>query len=75
LFLKGELDDGTKIDNTTEAELSAWLDCLKIIKPHTAMLYPIDRETPAKKLEKIDKTVLEQIAQKVERLGIKALVY
>jgi len=76
LFLKGELDDGTKIDNTTETELSAWLACLKTIKPHTVMLYPIDRETPAKKLEKIEKAVLEQIAKRVgEVLGIKAIVY
>ena len=75
LFLKGVLDDGTKIDNTTEEELSAWLDCLKSIKPHTAMLYPIDRKTPAKKLEKIEKAVLEQIAKRVGELGIKPLVY
>ncbi|MCL2130922.1 MAG: radical SAM protein [Lentimicrobiaceae bacterium] len=75
LFLKGKLDDGTKIDNTTEAELSAWLDCLKIIKPHTAMLYPIDRETPARNLVKIEKNILEQIAKRVENLGIKALIY
>ena len=75
LFLKGELDDGTKIDNTTEAELSAWLDYLKIIKPHTVMLYPIDRQTPAKKLVKIEKDILTQIAKEVEKLNIKALVY
>jgi len=75
LFLKGELDDGTKINNTTETELLAWLECLKAIKPHTAMLYPIDRQTPAKNLVKIEKPVLEQIAEKVEKLGIKALVY
>jgi hypothetical protein len=39
------------------------------------MLYPIDRETPVKKLEKIEKVVLEQIAKRVEELGIKSLVY
>jgi wyosine [tRNA(Phe)-imidazoG37] synthetase (radical SAM superfamily) len=75
LFLKGEWDDGTKIDNTTEEEVEAWLNCLKIIKPHTVMLYPIDRETPAKNLEKIEKEVLQQIAERVKLLGIKALVY
>ena len=75
LFLKGVLDDGTQIDNTTDAELSAWLDCLKAINPHTAMLYPIDRETPAKNLVKIEKPLLEQIAERVKALGIKALVY
>lgn len=75
LFLKGELDDGTKIDNTTEAELAAWLDCLNAINPHTVMLYPIERETPAKKLVKIEKEVLHQIAKRVGELGIKALVY
>jgi hypothetical protein len=39
------------------------------------MLYPIDRDTPAVNLVKIDKTELELIAKRVEELGIKAEVY
>jgi wyosine [tRNA(Phe)-imidazoG37] synthetase (radical SAM superfamily) len=75
LFLRGTLDDGTLIDNTTEEEVAAWIECLKQIRPHSVMLYPIDRETPASHLEKIDKDTLEKIAVQVRKLGIKTSTY
>jgi wyosine [tRNA(Phe)-imidazoG37] synthetase (radical SAM superfamily) len=75
LFLRGKLDDGTIIDNTTEKEVSAWIERLKYINPHTVILYPIDRETPAKQLEKIDKAELNIIAEKLQTLGIKTETY
>ena len=45
------------------------------IRPHTVMLYPIDRETPARKLVKVGPEVLNPIAEKVRALGITAKVY
>jgi hypothetical protein len=39
------------------------------------MLYPIDRETPARKLVKVGPDVLEPIAEKVRALGIAAKIY
>jgi hypothetical protein len=39
------------------------------------MLYPIDRETPVTNLEKISFAELGRIADRVEKLGIKAQVY
>lgn len=75
MILKGILDDGSLIDNTTEFEVSSWLERIKRIHPHTVMLYPIDRETPSRKLTKLGHEVLEPIAEKVRALGIKALVY
>ncbi len=75
MFLRGTLDNGTPIDNTTDKEITAWIECLKQIRPHTLMLYPIDRETPASNLEKIDKNTLEKIAEKVRKIGIKTFTY
>ena len=72
LFLRGKLDDNTIVDNTTNEEISAWLKRLAYIQPSKVILYPIDRETPAKLLEKIDKTTLLQIAAKVQTLGMNA---
>ncbi|MFA8449126.1 MAG: radical SAM protein [Bacteroidales bacterium] len=74
LFLKGSYN-GREIDNTTDEEVELWLELLKEIKPKSVMIYPIDRETPAHDLEKIDQATLEAIAKRVESLGIKALVY
>jgi hypothetical protein len=39
------------------------------------MIYPIDRATPLENLEKIPFDELREIADQVEKLGIKAQVY
>jgi wyosine [tRNA(Phe)-imidazoG37] synthetase (radical SAM superfamily) len=75
LFLRGKLDDGTLVDNTTEQEIEAWLERLLYINPRKAILYPIDRETPTKQLVKIDKEELSKIARRVENIGIKTEIY
>ena len=69
LFLRGEIE-GRKIDNTTEREISAWLSALQIINPEMVMIYTFARDTPAENLEKVTRDELEQIAQKVNNLGI-----
>ena len=74
LFLRGE-SNGQKVDNTSEEEVSAWLQRIHKIHPHTVMLYPIDRETPEKMLTKIDKAELETIAVRIREMGIKTLIY
>lgn len=74
LFLRGA-HDGQSIDNTTEEEVKSWLELLKEIKPQSVMLYPIDRDTPADDLEKIEKEKLSEIAERVENLGISTEVY
>lgn len=73
MFLKGEFE-GKVIDNTTEKELSAWLELIKELKPREVMIYTIDRETPAKKLVKVPIDELKKIANKVEDLGIQTNV-
>jgi wyosine [tRNA(Phe)-imidazoG37] synthetase (radical SAM superfamily) len=75
LFLRGILDDGSIVDNTTTEEVDMWLERIKYIHPHTVILYPIDRETPVKQLEKIDKDALNKIGERVRSFGIKTEVY
>jgi wyosine [tRNA(Phe)-imidazoG37] synthetase (radical SAM superfamily) len=74
LFLRGTLD-GNRIDNTAEPEISRWLEHIKAINPKYVMIYPIDRETPLETLEKISFAELGKIADRVEKLNIKAQVF
>lgn len=73
MFLKGEFE-GQQIDNTTEKEVSAWLELVRELNPREVMIYTIDRETPAKKLEKVSVEELRKIADRVGELGIKTNV-
>lgn len=75
MFLKGYLENGNYIDNTTDTEVRAWIEKLLYIQPHTVMMYPIDRETPDSNLQKIPKEVLDKIAVKVKEKGFKTLTY
>lgn len=69
MFLRGEVD-GRKVDNTTEREVSAWLELVAKIAPRSVMVYTIDRDTPAAGLEKVSVEELRRIAARVEALGI-----
>ena len=74
LFVRGTLE-GKKIDNTAEKELSIWLKHIKAINPKYVMIYPIDRATPLETLEKVPFAELVEIAERVEKIGIRAQVY
>jgi wyosine [tRNA(Phe)-imidazoG37] synthetase (radical SAM superfamily) len=74
LFVRGEYK-GHFIDNTSEEEIRAWLPLVKKIRPQYVMIYPIDRGTPVKTLEKIPKSELQNIARQLEDAGIKTEVY
>ena len=73
MFVKG-LFEGQAIDNTTDKEVSAWLELVKELNPREVMIYTIDRETPAKELKKVSLEVLNKIAAEVKLLGIKTNV-
>lgn len=68
MFLRG-CHNGTNIDNTTEAEVEAWLNAVKKISPRDVMVYSIDRATPCDNLEKVSREELERIAERVRILG------
>jgi len=73
MFLRGEFE-GNKIDNTTEKEVSAWLELVREMNPHEVMIYTIDRQTPTKQLKKVPLEDLKKIAERVKQLGIKTNV-
>lgn len=74
LFLRGDIN-GKYFDSASELNINAWLECLKKIIPKLVMIYPIDRATPVAGLEKLTPDELNQIAKKVNDLGIKTDVY
>ncbi len=74
LFVRGYYDDHF-IDNTTQEEVNAWLPLVKKVNPEYVMIYPIDRGTPVKELEKVSERELSEIAKRVEKEGIKTEVY
>ncbi len=74
LFLRG-LKNGVVIDNTTTAEINAWLKAIKRIGPSEVMIYTISRDTPdGSQLDRIPVDELNKIASKVRKLGIKTKV-
>ena len=73
MFLRGSFE-GSIVDNTTEEEVSAWLALVRSLRPREVMIYTIDRETPARELEKAPLEVLQYIARRVGELGIQTNV-
>ncbi|MCK9613503.1 MAG: radical SAM protein [Bacteroidales bacterium] len=74
MFVRGKIGDKI-IDNTQESELNTWLKHLDEIKPAEVQVYSIDRRPPLAQLEKISREELLEIANKVEQLNLKAIVY
>lgn len=73
LFVRGNYM-GETVDNTTEPEISAWIELLKKIKPSQVMIYTIARDTPVDTLEKISLDELNTIAKTLENAGFKVQV-
>lgn len=70
MFVRGS-HNGKTVDNTTEAEISTWLEAVRATNPREVMIYTIDRETPEKNLEKVSVEDLKRIGERVKDLGIK----
>ena len=62
------------VDNTTERAVSAWLDAVDRIRPHSVDLYTIARPTARGSLVAAPLDVLDRIAARVVALGIPARV-
>lgn len=65
---------GAGVDNTTPAEIEAWLGALKRIQPSLVQLYSIDRKVPIEGLAHVGEEDLKSIAAQVQKLGLKTLV-
>ncbi|MBK6522181.1 MAG: radical SAM protein [Sphingobacteriaceae bacterium] len=74
MFLKG-IHEKAFVDNTTDNEVQCWINILKEVQPKLVMIYTIDRETPAKELNKISEELLNKICEKVKLAGIDAKVF
>ncbi|MDP4278295.1 MAG: radical SAM protein [Bacteroidota bacterium] len=66
LFIRGSYE-GEPFDNTTEAEVTAWISLVKEIAPESVMIYTIDRETPIKGLVRIPVRELKAIAERLRK--------
>ncbi|MBO5849948.1 MAG: radical SAM protein [Paludibacteraceae bacterium] len=73
LFFSGTFE-GKPFDNTTEEEVSAWLEVLLKIRPKAVQIYSLDRKTPAENLQKASKETLQLIGKRVRDLGFEAIV-
>lgn len=73
MFLRGQ-HNGQAVDNTTEREVTAWLEALSKIRPKKVMIYTIDRQTPEKALEKVPVEEMNRIADRVRALGFEVSV-
>lgn len=74
LFVQG-FNQHSGIDNTKDAEVKAWINLLREVKPQGVMLYPIERETPENSIRKVDAATLNKIAERVEEAGFKTEVF
>ena len=69
MFIKGIFKEMV-VDNTTETEISAWINLLKKIHPSQVMIYTIARDTPLETISRITSDELNAIATRVEKVGI-----
>ena len=69
LFVQGYYK-GYTIDNTTNTEVTGWLEALREINPRRVMVYTISRDTPTPTLRKVPEQRLQEIANEVRKLGI-----
>ena len=73
MFLRGQYQ-GQAIDNAKEEEVEAWLALVEKLRPKEIMIYTLDREAPAKGLEKMELPRLEAIAARARALGFSVQV-
>ena len=73
MLLRGKYQ-GESIDNTTDEEITAWLNALEIIRPQQIMIYSLDRDTPVQQLQKVYVEELNIIAEKARDRGFDVAV-
>lgn len=69
MFTRGS-HDGRVIDNTTPREVDALIEAYRKIGPKEVMIYSLDRPTPEKNLQKVERAELESIAARIREAGI-----
>jgi len=74
LFVRGSFK-GIEIDNTSQEEVSTLLELYWEISPDEVQVYTIARDTPISTLNKVPLSELEDIAIKIEEMGINTSVF
>ncbi len=74
LFVRGTFK-GIEIDNTSQEEISTLLELYWEISPDEVQVYTIARDTPISTLNKVPLSELEDIAVKIEEMGINTSVF
>ncbi len=62
MFVRGE-HNGVSFDNTLPAEVEAWRELMREIRPHQIMVYSLDRPTPETRLTAVCKAEMEEIVR------------
>lgn len=73
MFLKG-VENGVEIDCTCKEHVEAWQNLVRELAPREVMMYTIDRETPAKNLQKVSVEEMEAIAAPLVNEGFKVQI-
>ncbi len=72
MFIRGEYNN-KQFDNTTEKEIKDMIELMKKTNPRQVMIYPIDRETPAKNLVKLNSKEMKRIYNIIKDAGYNVL--
>ena len=65
-----------RVENVSRRNIEPWIQAVERIKPDDIQMYTIDRPSADGYIERVERSVLEKIAQEVEdRTGVKATVY
>lgn len=70
LFLKGKYR-GEDVSNLATKDVLEWLQQLKLIQPHSVMVYTLDRDTPATKIQKASEVELMIVKKALLKEGFK----
>lgn len=73
MFLKGNIN-GRRIDMTLPEVTVPWIELVLRLRPREVMMYTLDRETPAKELEKVTVEEMEIIAAPLRDAGIEVQI-
>lgn len=60
--------DGKEYDNSTDKDVMAWLELIRRINPPRVMIYTIDRDTPLRSMQKVNKQRLDDIADMTRKV-------
>lgn len=64
------------IDNTTPAQVEAWTECLRLLKPASVQIYSLDRFPAKSWVQQVPRKTLDSIAEYVETTaGVPVHVY